>query len=209
MIKKSSGKLNAIDRENDKITLTPTVSKLNATVADVFFSEADMAAALDQKLNMEVVDGKVVISLKDETVVSTKDKYIVHPVVTLVNEDGTVCYEKFETAAVTLKPTQATMKVTVTPKQAIMYQYATGTHEAVFEYALKGAAGAKITNVTLTNMTQYFDVEHDADNQQFIVKLKDSSVAVKTHTLKLAVTYDGQASNVKPMSVSVKVVVKK
>ena len=205
---KSSGKLNAIDRVNDKITLTPTVSKLNATVADVFFSEADVEAALDQKLNMEVVDGNVVVTLKDEAVVSTKDKYMVHPVVTLVNEDGTECC-KLETAAVTLKPTQASMKATVTPTQVTMYQYAAGTHEAVFKYVLKGAVGAQVTDVTLTNMTEYFDVEHDADSQQIIVRLKDNSVAAKTHTLKLAVTFDGQAVDAKPMNVSVKVAVKK
>ena len=206
---KTSGKLNTIDRENGVVTLTPTVSKVNAAVSHVMFSEADKAenVALDQKLDMKVVDGKVVVSLLPGVDVSTKDKYIIHPVVTLANEDGTD-FTTLEAPAVTLKPTQATVKTTLAPKQATMYQYATGTHTAVFDYTLKATEGVKVKDVVLTNMTEYFEVEHDSENQQFIVTLKDSSVAVKTHTLKLQITFEEQATNAKPLSVSAKVAVK-
>ena len=206
---KTSGKMDAIDRAGSGITATPTISKLNATLYDVAFSEADLAAGFADKLQMNVVDGKVMITLVEGAAVSTKDKFVIHPIVTLATEDG-MLYEGIQAPTITVAPTQSTVKVTLSPKQATMYLYSARTHQAEFTYELKGAAGVKIDDVTMTGtLANSFDVLYDKDNDLIKVILKDDSIAAKTYTLKLEFTFVDQTTNAKALSVSTKVVVKK
>ena len=205
---KTSGKLDAIDRANSGVTATPKISKLNAVISDVQFSDADLAAALDQKLDMAVVDGKIKITLKPSVDVSTKDKFVVHPITTLANEDG-IEFTSLEAPSITVKPTQSTVKMSLSPSQTTMYRAASYTHEVEYTYTLKGAAGAEVEDVVLTNMTDYFEVTHDAEHKQIRVELKNDSVLAKTHTLKFQVSFADHTTNAKPLSVSTKVVIKK
>lgn len=206
---KTTGKLDAVDRAGSGVVATPTVSKLNAVLSDVTFSEADVEAGLADKLQMAVVDGKLKISLIDGVDVSTKDKFVVHPMITLATEDG-VLYEDIPTPAITVKPVQSSVKVTLSPKQATMYLYSARTHEAVFEYKLTGPAGAKIDEVTMTGaIAEDFAVSYDADSDLIRVTLLDDTISAKTYSLKLQISFVDQTTNAKPLSVSTKVVVKK
>ena len=212
---KAAGKVDAIARETGVITLTPTVSLINAVVSAVDFSDADKNLGLDQIFTMDVVDGKVVLRLNEGVSVSTKDKFKINPVVTLMTENGKK-YESVATPVVNVTPTQSAVKMTLDPKQATMYQYSAGTHTAGYTYTLKAAEGVQVSDVTLKDakvgkkmMSDYFRVIYDYEEEMILVTLIDDSIPVKTYTLNLQVTFADQTSNAKPLNVSTKIVIKK
>ena len=66
----------------------------------------------------------------------------------------------------------------------------------------------RISCVEPANLTEDFEVSYSESEDLIVVALKSQDLAVKTHSLKLKVSFVGQATNQKPVNVTLKVVVK-
>ena len=200
---KASGKLDVIDRENSAVTITPTISKLNGEVAEVHFSTEDREAGLDSKVNLTVEDGKIKVSLKTGVAVSTKEKFEIHPQVVVRTETGNLFTIKGG-SKITLKPVQSKVQMAPVQKSLTMKQGTAG--EQLLNYTLKGVIGAKVERVETT--TKGFEVSL-LEEGVIQVSMLDSGLKAKAYAVKVKVYLKDQAMNMKPVTMNVKVVVKK
>ena len=89
-------------------------------------------------------------------------------------------------------------------KSLTMYQGTAG--EQTLYYTLKGAAGVTVERVETA--TKGFAVSlQEEDTMQ--IRMTDSSLKAKAYTVKVKVYLREQATNAKPVTMNVKVVVKK
>ena len=191
---KASGSIDVLNRDTTAITYTTTLKNINGKVDSVALS--GRSAHL---FKAELIDGKVVLTAKDNANLVTKYNYGVKMRISLVNSDM-VCH--IVTDEFKVKLTQSKPKVTASPKQAVMFNTVANSSVPVTLTAQnKDGSKVQIKAVQLTNFTNAFAYK---DGKLTLVN-REKVVKGKTYTLKFNVYCEGCADSEKPIVVTYKV----
>ncbi len=150
---KSSGKLDAIQRDTGAITYTvQKIANLSDEVVDIQLWNED---GLDNELfRLEMVENEAgdsaqaKLTLKPEASVSTKNTYKIRLAVYLKSANVPII-----TPVQKVKVAQSALKVAITPKTAVLFQGQSVERAATFRLSLSSPTEAKIADVRLSSKT--------------------------------------------------------
>ena len=187
---KMSGNINLLDRENTCIVAKPTIKNYTASVTGV-----ELYGANSGKFRAELADGAIAIYAVNGKAIKANTKYSLNAYVTL--DSGVLL-----TTKISVTPKQKNPKLTQNSKSIVLFESARGLEygaDIVIELATNYVG--KIKNIGMVSESNTFAYSEGK------IYVKDTAVfqTGKTYTVKLAVTYEDQATNVKPSYVNVKI----
>ncbi len=193
---KLKGTINPIDRTGTYVIAAPTVKNYTGTI-----EEANLYGMNAGKFEAKVKNGNVCIYAKDNAVIKTGAKYLLKAYVTL---DSGVSFH----TSVTVTPKQKNPKLTQSSKNIVLFETAKGLANASnIKIDVADNTIGTIKNISLAAPSDTFgyDLPKIGDIGYIYVKDTASLVPGKTYTVKLAVTFEGDAVNAKPSYVTIKV----
>ncbi len=192
---KTSGSINLLDRENTSILVTPKLKNYTDTVEKV-----ELYGVNASKFDTQVKNGKIIVKAQNGSTMKINTVYQLGMYVTL---DSGVSFQ----TEIKVKPTQKNPKLVQNVKSVVLFESAKGSEygeEIAIDVASKQVG--EIKKVKLVSTSDTFGYKAGADGTG-ILYVKDSASLKpgKKYTVKLAVTFEGGASNAKPVYVNVKV----
>lgn len=191
----TKGSINLLDRENTKLECTPTIKNYTDQITSV-----ELYGNNASKFNVELIDGNVYISAKANKALKEKTAYS-------LNINTTLSSGVELTSVIKVTPKQVVPKLTQNVKQIVLFESASGNvygQKVIVSVPQKYVATIK--DISLAAESDTFGYEYKGDGSGLIyVKSTASSIPGKKYKVKLAVTYDNQASNAKSTYVTITV----
>lgn len=197
----TKGVINLLERDSTYVELTPKIKNYTGQI-----SSAELSGTNADRFELSVKDGKIAVYAVSGASIKANTVYNLGLKVTL---DSGVELK----TTIKITPRQKVSKLVSSAKTVTLYETAKGEgYGQGLTISALNAAGKKlaIETISLADRSDTFGYTQKADGEGVLyVKDEASMVAGKTYTLKLLVTFEDSAANVKPSYVTVKVVYNK